>query len=76
MDSSNVWLCSHAKYSKALEEAAQQICPNVDVRILDGHNIKLVELARAASDIALSLVDCLQETFGPTLVVAWQPDYL
>ena len=47
---------------KALEEAAQQICPNVDVRILDGHNIKLGELARAASDIALSLVDCLQET--------------
>ena len=44
---------------KALEEAAQQICPNVDVRILDGHNIKLGELARAASDIALSLVDCL-----------------
>ena len=28
---------------KALEEAAQQICPNVDVRILDGHNIKLGE---------------------------------
>ena len=48
----------------ALEEAARHICPDVDVRLLDGHNIQLGNLARTASDVAISLVDCLQETFG------------
>ena len=49
---------------KALKEAAQDLCPQVDVRLLNGHDIELGDLARCASDIALSLVDCLQETFG------------
>lgn len=49
---------------KALKEAAQELCPDVDVRLLNGHDIELGDLARCASDIALSLVDCLQETFG------------
>ena len=48
----------------ALEEAAKHLCPNVDVWLLDGHNIQLGDLARTASDMAISLVDCLQETFG------------
>ena len=47
----------------ALEEAAKHLCPNVDVWLLDGHNIQLGDLARTASDMAISLVDCLQETF-------------
>ena len=54
----------------ALKQAAAELCPDVDVRLLDGHDLELGALARAASDMALSLVDCLQETFGLTPVEA------
>ena len=54
----------------ALKEAAAELCPNVEVRLLDGQDLDLGALARAASDMALSLVDCLQETFGLTPVEA------
>ena len=60
---------------KALK-AAQDLCPQVDVRLLNGHDIELGDLARCASDIALSLVDCLQETFGLAPVRQWQLGYL
>ena len=50
----------------ALEEAAAELCPGVQVKLLDGNDLALGPLARAASDMALSLVDCLQETFGLT----------
>ena len=54
----------------ALKQAATELCPDVDVRVLDGQNLALGALARAASDMALSLVDCLQETFGLTPIEA------
>ena len=54
----------------ALKQAAAELCPNVTVKLLDGHDLSLGSLARAASDMALSLVDCLQETFGLTPVEA------
>ena len=54
----------------ALKEAAAALCPEVEVRLLDGHDLDLGNIARAASDMALSLVDCLQETFGLTPVEA------
>ena len=54
----------------ALHEAAASLCPTVDVRLLDGHDLNLGALARAASDSFLSLVDCLQETFGLTPIEA------
>ena len=54
----------------ALLEAAAELCPAVEVRLLDGHDLSLGALARAASDIFLSLVDCLQETFGLTPIEA------
>ena len=54
----------------ALRQAAAQLCPAVELRLLDGHNLELGALARAASDAFLSLVDCLQETFGFTPVEA------
>ena len=54
----------------ALKEAAASICPDVEMRLLDGHDLNLGALARAASDAFLSLVDCLQETFGLTPVEA------
>jgi len=53
-----------------LKELAQQLCPQVRVYLLDGHNLELGAVARAASNIFLSLVDCLQETFGLTPVEA------
>ncbi len=54
----------------ALIEAAAELCPSVEVRLLNGHNLSLGAVARAASDAFLSLVDCLQETFGLTPVEA------
>ena len=54
----------------ALKQAAKELCPDVEVRFLDGHDSDLGGLGRAASDMALSLVDCLQETFGLTPVEA------
>ena len=53
-----------------LKQAAAELCPNVEVKLLDGHDLDLGDVARAASDMALSLVDCLQETFGLTPVEA------
>lgn len=54
----------------ALEEAAAKLCPAVEVRLLDGNDLNLGAVARAASDTFLSLVDCLQETFGLTPIEA------
>ena len=54
----------------AILEAASELCPTVDVRLLDGHDLGLGALARASSDAFLSLVDCLQETFGLTPIEA------
>lgn len=55
---------------KALRQASAQLCPAVQVQLLDGHDLELGSLARAASDAFVSLVDCLQETFGLTPVEA------
>ena len=55
---------------RALQEAAAVLCPAVEVRLLNGHDLSLGPLARAASDAFLSLVDCLQETCGLTPVEA------
>jgi glycosyltransferase involved in cell wall biosynthesis len=55
---------------EALRQAAAALCPAVELRLLDGHDLELGGLARAASDVFLSLVDCLQETFGLTPVEA------
>jgi alpha-maltose-1-phosphate synthase len=54
----------------ALKEASASLCPNVEMRLLDGHDLNLGALARTASDAFLSLVDCLQETFGLTPIEA------
>ena len=58
------------KIPPALLEAASALCPGVEVRLLDGHDLSLGALARAASDSFISLVDCLQETFGLTPIEA------
>jgi hypothetical protein len=48
------------------EEAAAAHAPNVDVRFVDGNDPARVGALWAASDIFLSLVDNIQETFGLT----------
>ena len=48
------------------EQAAKAHAPDVDVRLLDGNDAGLVADLWAASDIFLSLVDNIQETFGLT----------
>ena len=42
----------------------------MEVRLLNGDDLNLGAVARAASDTFLSLVDCLQETFGLTPIEA------
>ena len=55
---------------EALKEAAAYLCNSVEVRILDGHDIELGNIARSASDIFISLADSYQETFGLTPIEA------
>ena len=55
---------------EALKEAAAYLCSSVEVRILDGHDIELGNIARSASDFFISLADSYQETFGLTPIEA------
>ena len=54
----------------AIKDSAFQIAPNVDIRFIDGFDKHLTSTLISASDIFLSLVDSLQETFGLTPVEA------
>jgi len=48
------------------EQAAKAHAPDVDVRLMDGNDQATVADLWAASDVFLSLVDNIQETFGLT----------
>jgi D-inositol-3-phosphate glycosyltransferase len=48
------------------EQAARACAPDVTIRFLDGNDATLVGELWAASDLFLSLVDNIQETFGIT----------
>jgi D-inositol-3-phosphate glycosyltransferase len=48
------------------EQAAKACAPDVTIRFLDGNDRELLGQLWAASDIFLSLVDNIQETFGIT----------
>jgi glycosyltransferase involved in cell wall biosynthesis len=50
----------------AYEQAAKAHAPDVDVRFVDGNDPQRVGGLWAASDVFLSLVDNIQETFGLT----------
>lgn len=52
------------------EEAARHYAPEISLSLLDGRDAALVDRLWAASDIFLSLVDNIQETFGITPVEA------
>ncbi|MFD0938790.1 glycosyltransferase, partial [Methylobacterium trifolii] len=48
------------------EEAARAYAPEMPLHILDGNDRELISSLWAASDVFLSLVDNIQETFGLT----------
>ena len=66
MDFAYVWHLLMPNIENALKEAAAYLCSSVEVKILNGHDIELGEIARAASDMFISLADSYQETFGLT----------
>ncbi len=50
----------------AFSEAAQQFCPGIEVRTLDGQDAQKRQWAWAGADLFCSLSDNIQETFGIT----------
>lgn len=56
--------------ARAYAEAAQQACPSVQVRTLDGRDATQRQQAWGAADLFCSLSDNIQETFGITPVEA------
>jgi len=59
------WFPSDADRGR-YEDAARLTAPDVTIRFLDGNDAVLVGELWAASDVFLSLVDNIQETFGIT----------
>lgn len=57
---------ANAHIRDAFIAAAQTLCPEVTVMILDGRNAAHRELAWSSSDVFCSLSDNIQETFGIT----------
>ena len=51
---------------KAFEDEAKKVCPNIEIKIIDGRNQKDKFDALACSDIFVSMSDNIQETFGLT----------
>ena len=64
------WFPNGEDDRKRYQQAAEAYAPGVDVRFLDGNDQGRVGEFWAASDIFLSLVDNIQETFGITPVEA------
>ena len=60
------WFPDPVSQRAMYEEAARAYAPSVEVHYLDGNDGDLVGRMWAASDIFLSLVDNIQETFGIT----------
>ena len=60
------WFPDAAAGPKLYAEAARAYAPNVSVHFVDGNDRALIDDLWAASDVFLSLVDNIQETFGLT----------
>ena len=60
------WFPDPATQKPLYEAAAQAYAPSVEVHFLNGNDSDLVGKMWAASDVFLSLVDNIQETFGIT----------
>tara|TARA_Y100001968_G_C19440678_1_gene762342 strand:- start:1814 stop:3466 length:1653 start_codon:yes stop_codon:yes gene_type:complete len=54
----------------SFKEAASSAAPNIQVRFIDGRDLKNRQFAWAAADIFCSLSDNIQETFGITPIEA------
>ena len=64
------WFPGGESELKLYEQAANILAPSVNVVVMNGNDPDVVSQAWAASDIFLSLVDNIQETFGLTPVEA------
>lgn len=60
------WFPGGTEDEARYREAAAAYAPDVDLHLLDGNDAALVREMWAASDIFVSLVDNIQETFGIT----------
>ena len=58
------WFPNPERDSRVWREAAALYAPNVTVRFLDGNDPAVLERIWPASDVFVSLVDNIQETFG------------
>jgi glycosyltransferase involved in cell wall biosynthesis len=59
-----------AGVASAWRQLQQAFAPHCEIRLLDGRNLPLGDLAWAAADVFVSLADSQQETFGLTPVEA------
>lgn len=64
------WFPDEEMHSKAYRDAAAMHAPSVSFHIVDGSDPAKVDGMWAASDVFMSLVDNIQETFGLTPVEA------
>ena len=64
------WFPDNARGRGHWEAAAALYAPSVKVRFLDGNDSGVLERIWAASDVFVSLVDNIQETFGITPIEA------
>ena len=64
------WFPGGESELKLYEQAANILAPSVNVVVMNGNDPDVVSQAWSASDIFLSLVDNIQETFGLTPVEA------
>jgi glycosyltransferase involved in cell wall biosynthesis len=60
------WFPGGAEDEARYREAAAAYAPDIDLHLLDGNDAALVKEMWAASDVFVSLVDNIQETFGIT----------
>ncbi len=64
------WFPNPKRDPQAWDEAAALYAPNVTVRYLDGNDPAVLDRIWPASDVFVSLVDNIQETFGITPIEA------
>lgn len=64
------WFPSGERAREVWEETAAIYAPSVDIRFLDGNDPRVLEAVWPASDVFVSMVDNIQETFGITPIEA------
>lgn len=64
------WFPSGERGREVWKETAAVYAPSVDIRFLDGNDPRVLEAVWPASDVFVSMVDNIQETFGITPIEA------